>query len=97
MEYFTWCEDMQMEPVLAVWAGLGLEYGGQPILVGAELDPYVDDTLKELEVLHELLGEASFMLTGPTVHSRWYLHTWWSFASLSRPPRALQASICRNR
>ena len=37
---------MGMEPVLAVWNGKS--YGG--ILVGSDLQPYVDDIMNELEV-----------------------------------------------
>ncbi|KAF7555205.1 hypothetical protein G7Z17_g2392 [Cylindrodendrum hubeiense] len=48
MEYLQWCEDMNLEPLLAVWAGLGF---GAPILVGADLEPYVDDALLELEFI----------------------------------------------
>ncbi|KAI8287913.1 Alpha-L-arabinofuranosidase A [Colletotrichum sp. SAR11_57] len=47
MEYFHWCEDMSMEPILDVWAGLGL--AGLPPLVGTELEPYVDDAIREIE------------------------------------------------
>ncbi|PLB53547.1 alpha-N-arabinofuranosidase A [Aspergillus steynii IBT 23096] len=46
-EYLWWCEDMGMEPVLAVWDGKS--YGG--ILVGSDLQPYVDDIMNELEYL----------------------------------------------
>ncbi|KAK1148845.1 hypothetical protein N8T08_008730 [Aspergillus melleus] len=46
-EYLWWCEDMGMEPVLAVWNGKS--YGG--ILVGSDLQPYVDDIMNELEYL----------------------------------------------
>ncbi|PWY87393.1 alpha-L-arabinofuranosidase [Aspergillus heteromorphus CBS 117.55] len=46
-EYLWWCEDMNMEPVLAVWDGKS--YGG--ILSGTDLQPYVDDILNELEYL----------------------------------------------
>ncbi|TQB75004.1 hypothetical protein MPDQ_003800 [Monascus purpureus] len=53
-EYFYWCEDMAMEPVLAVWAGLSLNGGG--IVSGSALDPYVDDILNELEYV---LGDQS--------------------------------------
>lgn len=53
MEYMYWCEDMGMEPVLAVWAGLTI---GGGIVTGAELTPYVDDILDELEFL---LGDAA--------------------------------------
>ncbi|KAH8424455.1 uncharacterized protein LDX57_002206 [Aspergillus melleus] len=45
-DYLWWCEDMGMEPVLAVWDGKS--YGG--ILVGSDLQPYVDDIMNELEV-----------------------------------------------
>lgn len=41
-----WCEDMNMEPLLAVWAGKS--YGD--ILSGPELVPYVEDIMNELEV-----------------------------------------------
>ncbi|KAL3292379.1 Arabinosidase A [Colletotrichum asianum] len=47
MEYFHWCEDMSMEPILDVWAGLGL--AGLPPLVGADLEPYVEDAIREIE------------------------------------------------
>ncbi|PYH98123.1 alpha-L-arabinofuranosidase [Aspergillus ellipticus CBS 707.79] len=46
-EYLWWCEDMNMEPVLAVWDGKS--YGG--ILNGTDLQPYVDDIMNELEYL----------------------------------------------
>ena len=45
-EYMWWCEDMNMEPLLAVWAGKS--YGD--ILSGPELVPYVEDIMNELEV-----------------------------------------------
>ncbi|KAF5525159.1 Alpha-L-arabinofuranosidase A [Colletotrichum aenigma] len=47
MEYFHWCEDMSMEPILDVWPGLGL--AGLPPLVGADLQPYVEDAIREIE------------------------------------------------
>jgi alpha-L-arabinofuranosidase len=52
MEYFQWCEDMNMEPVLALWAGLALASGGNTPLTGDALSPFVDDALAELEVCH---------------------------------------------
>lgn len=52
MEYMQWCLDMNMEPILAVWAGLTL---GGTVVSGSALDPYVDDILDELEFL---LGDA---------------------------------------
>lgn len=45
-EYMWWCEDMNMAPLLAVWAGKS--YGD--ILSGLDLVPFVDDTMNELEV-----------------------------------------------
>lgn len=51
-EYLWWCEDMQMTPLLAVWAGKS--YGD--ILSGPELQPFVDDIMDELEYL---LGNSS--------------------------------------
>lgn len=60
MEYMYWCEDMAMEPVLAVWAGLSLGGGSTP-LTGASLAPYVDDVLAELEFL---LGDAATTTQG---------------------------------
>ncbi|CAL5869478.1 uncharacterized protein PFLUO_LOCUS3707 [Penicillium psychrofluorescens] len=46
-EYLWWCEDMNMTPVLAVWAGKS--YGD--IISGPDLQPYVDDIMNELEYL----------------------------------------------
>ncbi|KAJ5090594.1 Glycoside hydrolase superfamily [Penicillium argentinense] len=46
-EYLWWCEDMNMTPVLAVWAGKS--YGG--IVSESDLEPYVDDIMNELEYL----------------------------------------------
>jgi alpha-N-arabinofuranosidase len=43
-----------MEPLLAVWAGMYL--GGHDVLSAADLAPYVNDTLNELEFI---LGDAS--------------------------------------
>ncbi|KAJ3207225.1 hypothetical protein HDU82_003945 [Entophlyctis luteolus] len=48
MEYLQWCEDMKLEPVLAVWAGFSL--GGTSV-TGDALTPFVQDTLDELEFL----------------------------------------------
>lgn len=45
-EYMWWCEDMNMAPLLAVWAGKS--YGD--ILSGPDLEPFVDDIMNELEV-----------------------------------------------
>lgn len=53
MEYMYWCEDMKMEPILAVWAGLSIGGGS---VSGTALTPYIDDILNELEFL---TGDAS--------------------------------------
>ncbi|CZR63639.1 probable alpha-N-arabinofuranosidase A precursor [Phialocephala subalpina] len=54
IEYFNWCTDLEMEPLLAVWSGMYL--GTKDVLSEAALAPYVNDTLNELEFL---LGDAS--------------------------------------
>ncbi|TGO18286.1 hypothetical protein BTUL_0011g00920 [Botrytis tulipae] len=58
IEYMNWCTDLNVEPVLAVWAGLYLRDNDSQVLVvpEAELQPYVDDVINELEFL---LGDTS--------------------------------------
>ena len=48
LEFLEWCEDLRMQPVLAVYAGLALRNGGV-IAPGAALAPYVQDALDEIE------------------------------------------------
>ncbi|OJJ98875.1 hypothetical protein ASPACDRAFT_1881644 [Aspergillus aculeatus ATCC 16872] len=55
-EYFYWCEDLGLTPVLGVWAGFALDSGGGTPLTGDALTPYVDDVLNELEYI---LGDKS--------------------------------------
>ena len=45
-EYFDWSEDLDVEPILAVWAGF---YLLGPAVRENELDAYVQDALNELE------------------------------------------------
>jgi alpha-N-arabinofuranosidase len=47
LEFLEWCEDLDMQPVLAVYAG----YSMAPELVkpGPDLEPYVQDALDEIE------------------------------------------------
>lgn len=47
LEYLEWCEDLKMEPVLAVFAGytLNRDY----VEAGPMLAPYVDEALEEIE------------------------------------------------
>ncbi len=49
LEFLLWCEDLHMEPVLAVFAGYSL--GGQVAKPGPDLEPYVQEALEELEYL----------------------------------------------
>ncbi len=46
-EFLGWCEDLKMEPVLAVFAGYALKR--DYIAAGPELEPYVQDALDEIE------------------------------------------------
>ncbi|KAL1650061.1 hypothetical protein SLS58_001439 [Diplodia intermedia] len=56
VEYFEWCEDMGLEPVLDVWAGFSLNSGGSTPITGDALTPYVNEVLDELEFV---LGDSS--------------------------------------
>lgn len=47
LEFLEWCEDLKMEPVLAVFAGYAL--GGEHIPAGPGLLPHVQDALDEIE------------------------------------------------
>ena len=46
-EFLLWCEDMNAEPVLAVYAGYSLK--GAHVNPGSDLEPYVQDALDEIE------------------------------------------------
>jgi alpha-N-arabinofuranosidase len=54
LEFAEWCEDIDMEPLLAVFAGYALS-GGGVIPAGPALDPYVQEALEEIEYL---IGDA---------------------------------------
>ena len=47
LEFLEWCEDLRMDPVLAVYAGYSLRQ--QRIAPGKDLEPYVQDALEEIE------------------------------------------------
>ncbi len=47
LEFLEWCEDLRIEPVLAVYAGYALK--GDYIHPGKALEPYVQDALDEVE------------------------------------------------
>ena len=49
LEYLEWCEDLQMQPVLAVFAGYALK--GEFIAGGPKLQPFVQDALDEIEYI----------------------------------------------
>jgi alpha-L-arabinofuranosidase len=50
MEYLDWCEDLHMEPLLAVFAGYALKH--DYIKPGPDLEPYVQDALDEIEYVN---------------------------------------------
>ena len=47
LEFFEWCEDLHMQPVLAVYAGYSLM--GEHVNPGPDLEPYVQAALEEIE------------------------------------------------
>ena len=47
LEFLGWCEDLKMQPVLAVYAGYSMEQ--EHVNPGPDLDPYVQDALDEIE------------------------------------------------
>jgi alpha-N-arabinofuranosidase len=54
LEFAEWCEDLDMEPLLGVFAGYCLGNGGV-IPAGPKLEPYVQEALEEIEYL---IGDA---------------------------------------
>lgn len=53
LEFLGWCEDLHMQPVLAVFAGYSLK--GEHV-TGKQLEPYVESDLNEIEYV---TGDAS--------------------------------------
>lgn len=47
LEFLEWCEDLKMQPLLAVYGGYSLS--GQVVKPGPDLDMYVQDALDEIE------------------------------------------------
>jgi len=47
LEFLEWCEDLKMQPVLAVFAGYTLD--GRVVRPGPDLEPYVQEALEEIE------------------------------------------------
>ncbi len=54
LEYLQWCEDLDMEPLLAVYAGYSLR--GQHVDPGPQLEPFVKEALEEIEYV---IGDAN--------------------------------------
>ncbi len=54
LEFLEWCEDLKMQPVLAVYAGYSLQQ--EHVNPGPDLVPYVQDALDEIEYV---TGDAS--------------------------------------
>jgi alpha-N-arabinofuranosidase len=54
LEFLTWCEDLHMEPLLAVYSGYSLQR--EHVNPGPDLEPYVQDALDEIEYVS---GDAS--------------------------------------
>ncbi len=54
LEFAEWCEDLNMEPLLGVFAGYCLGNGGLTE-AGPKLEPYVQEALEEIEYL---MGDA---------------------------------------
>jgi alpha-N-arabinofuranosidase len=48
LEYLEWCEELKMEPVLAVYAGLNLD-NARDLKTGDALKPLIQDALDEIE------------------------------------------------
>ena len=47
LEFLEWCQDLKMQPVLAVYAGYSLAQ--EHVDPGPALEPYVQDALDEIE------------------------------------------------
>lgn len=47
LEFMQWCEDLKIEPVLAVYAGYSMAQ--EHVEPGPTLDPYIQDALDEIE------------------------------------------------
>jgi len=54
LEYLEWCEDLNIQPVLAVYAGYSLNH--THINPGDDMKPYVQDALDEIEYV---IGDAN--------------------------------------
>ena len=62
LEFLEWCEDLKMEPLLAVYAGYSLQQ--EHIDPGPALEPFVQDALDEIEYV---IGDANTKWGGERV------------------------------
>ncbi|KZT41976.1 glycoside hydrolase [Sistotremastrum suecicum HHB10207 ss-3] len=57
LEYLDWIEDLQAEPILAIWSGIATanysDLTTWPIVPEADLQPYIDDAINEIEFITE--------------------------------------------
>jgi alpha-L-arabinofuranosidase len=54
LEFLHWCEDLNMEPILGVYAGYSLR--GQYVQPGPDLEPFIQEALEEIEYV---IGDTS--------------------------------------
>ena len=47
LEFLQWCEDLHMQPLLAVYGGYSMKQ--EHVTPGLDLDPYIQDALDEIE------------------------------------------------
>lgn len=47
MEYLNWCEDLGMQPIMAVWSGFAL--GGTSV-AEADLGPYIQQAIDQIRM-----------------------------------------------
>jgi alpha-N-arabinofuranosidase len=50
LEFLYWCEDLNMEPIVGVYAGLHLDQG-RTTITGDALKPYLEEALEEIEYI----------------------------------------------
>jgi alpha-N-arabinofuranosidase len=50
LEFLEWCEELKMEPVVGVYAGLCLD-GGRDVKTGTALKPLIQDALDEIQYI----------------------------------------------
>ncbi|KAH9486469.1 putative alpha-L-arabinofuranosidase A [Psilocybe cubensis] len=55
LEYLNWAEDLEAEPILGIWSGISVanysDLSTWPVVPEADLQPYIDDALNEIEFI----------------------------------------------